>query len=133
MTTILQDIKNIGEEQVKLLEEAFAYGADVRAACYYANISRQTYYNWIASFPELAERFDTLREKTPMLAYKVIHNKLEEGDNDTAKWLLERKRKSEFSTKVESDITKSEVVEFKFIRNDNTDNQTDNQTTDSVG
>ena len=84
---------------VKKLEEAFAIGADVSAACFYANISRPTYYNWVKSFPELEERFNSLMEKPVLQAYQTIAKGL--SDIDTAKWYLERKRKKEFSSRQE--------------------------------
>jgi hypothetical protein len=89
----------INKDNVKKLEEAFAIGADIRAACAYADISRQCYYNWIEADPKLQEKFDTLREKPILKAYNTIMKDLDKPD--TAKWLLERKRKKEFSTRTE--------------------------------
>lgn len=98
--TLIQNEERIDQEAVKKLEEAFSIGADISAACFFANISRQTYYNWAKSFPELAERFDSLRERPVMRAYKTIAENL--GKPETARWYLERKRKDEFSTKTEN-------------------------------
>ena len=88
---------------VKKLEEAFSIGADVSAACFYADITRQTYYNWVKENKKLGEKFDRLREKPVLEAYQTIATNLHEVD--TAKWFLERKRKTEFSTRVEQDHT----------------------------
>ncbi len=93
----------LNEETVNKLEEAFSIGADVSSACYYANISRQTYYNWEKDNPDLKEKFDRLKEKPILKAYKTISDDLD--NKETAKWYLERKRKKEFSTRVETDIT----------------------------
>jgi predicted DNA-binding protein YlxM (UPF0122 family) len=41
------------DEVVKKLEEVFALDGSVDEACYYANISRQCYYNWIKSFSKM--------------------------------------------------------------------------------
>ena len=86
-------------EVVIKLEQAFSIGADVSAACFYANISRQTYYEFINKNPEYADRFEMLREKPVLQAYQTVMSKMNE--TDTAKWYLERKRKMEFSTRSE--------------------------------
>lgn len=83
------------DSTVKTLEDAFARGCNVTEACLFANISRQTYYNWIESYPEQKERFDILGEKVKMKAKLNIAQKVEDGDVDTSKWYLERKGKDE--------------------------------------
>ena len=87
------------KEVVRKLEEAFAIGADIKAACAYADISRETYYAWCEEDPTIKEKSDKLREKPILKAYNTIMKDLDKPD--TAKWLLERKRKKEFSTRTE--------------------------------
>ena len=87
------------ESTVKKLEEAFSIGADITAACAYADISRQSYYSWVEEMPELQEKFDKLREKPVLKAYNTIMKDLDKPES--AKWYLERKRKKEFSTRKE--------------------------------
>ena len=88
-------------EKVKKLEEAFAIDSTIEEACFYADISKQTYYNWLEGEPELVERFEELRNKPVLKARRTIVNAL---DNPLdAKWYLEKKRKREFGTAV--DIT----------------------------
>ena len=91
----------LSEDSVNKLKEAFAIGADVSAACFYADISRQTYYNWEKENPELKEKFDRLKEKPVLKAYQTIAKGLD--DINTAKWYVERKRKKEFGNNL--DIT----------------------------
>lgn len=86
---------------VKKLEEAFAIGASVSEACYYADISRQTYYNWEKENPELKEKFDRLKEKPVLKARQTIAKDLDKPE--TARWFLERKMKKEFSLRTEID------------------------------
>ena len=86
-------------ELVKKLEEAFAIDASVEEACFYAGISRQTFYTWINKNKELRDRLEGLRNKPVLKARQTIVKNLDEVD--TAKWYAERKRKSEFSTRVE--------------------------------
>jgi len=84
---------------VERLSRAFSIGADVTAACYYADISRGVFYIWLKENKELKEKFDRLRQKPVMKAYETIANNM--SSVETAKWYLERKRKDEFSTKSE--------------------------------
>jgi len=84
---------------VRKLEEAFAIGADVSAACYFANISRPTYYTWEKENPELKEKFNRLKEKPVLKAYQTISDNLD--DINTAKWYVGRKRRKEFGNSVD--------------------------------
>jgi hypothetical protein len=79
------------KSRVKKLEDAFIIGATIEEACFNANISKQTYYNWTEENPELLDRFKLLRkspvlrarktlyealDNNPMLAYKFLKNRL---------------------------------------------------------
>jgi len=92
---------HIKKEIVAKLKEAFAIGADVSAACCYAEVNRATFYRWCEEDKELKEKCDTLRERPILKAYQTIAKDLDKVES--AKWYLERRRKIEFSTKVISD------------------------------
>ena len=63
------------EEKVKKLEEAFALDCTIAEACFYADITKPTYYAWIEKNPALLTRFEALRENPVLLARQsVIHN-----------------------------------------------------------
>lgn len=94
----------LNDSTVKKLEEAFAIGASVSEACFYADITRQTYYNWIKENEEMKEKFDRLQQ-TPILKARQTIAKALGTDVDIAKWYLERKMKREFSTRTESQNT----------------------------
>lgn len=98
------------EEKVKKLEEAFALDASIGEACFYADISKQTYYNWLEKAPELVERFEALRERPVLLARQSVIASMKENPDIALKY-LERKKKDEFSTKQEIGITKEKEVE----------------------
>lgn len=84
---------------VKKMEEVFAIGGSDSEACFYANISRQTFYQYLKLHPEFNDRIDALREKPILKARQTIIKNLDEPE--TSKWYLERKKKSEFSTRTE--------------------------------
>ena len=86
------------------LQEAFAYDSSIEEACFYADINPDTYYVYVKKNPAFSERVKALRQR-PILAARQKIVKDIETNVDTAKWYLERKRKSEFSTKTETDTT----------------------------
>ena len=86
-------------ETVNKLEEVFALDGSVEEACFYANISRQTYYNWIKDNPEMEDRFDSLRQKPVLKARQAVVKGLDNFDNGLR--YLERKKKLEFSLRTE--------------------------------
>jgi hypothetical protein len=92
-------VTKLTPQVVKKLEEAFAMDSPVSEACLYAGISRTTYYEWIKLNPELANRFEELRDKPVLKARATIVKGL---DNvGTAQWYIERKRKAEFTSRQE--------------------------------
>lgn len=91
-------------EKIILLEQAFSLGCSDLEACLHADISKTTLYNFQEKHPEFVDRKAMLKEKLVLKARTVIAESLNNKDENTAKWYLERKAKDEFSTKVENDI-----------------------------
>jgi len=89
----------LNENTVKKLEEVFAIDGSVEEACYYANITRQTYYNWIKDNPKLKEEFDRLREKPVLKARQAVYKGLNNYQNSMD--YLKRKKKLEFGDNVD--------------------------------
>lgn len=94
------------DEIVKKLEEVFALDGTISEACFYAGITRQTYYNHVkedaeegTTEKELFDRFEALRERPILKARQTIVKGLDQPEN--AKWYLERKRKAEFANRQE--------------------------------
>lgn len=101
---------------VKKIEEALALDCSIEEVCLMANISKQTYYNWINSFPELKERFDVLRSTPFLKARKTINDSL--SNPQYAFEYMKRKKKSEFSERSEitgADGKELQPVLVKFI------------------
>lgn len=102
-------------ETISLLEEAWSMGCSDLEACLHANIGKTTLYNYQNEHPEFVERKQILKEKLILKARTVIANALNNKDENTAKWYLERKRKDEFSVKQEVNTElqiKTALVEF---------------------
>lgn len=78
---------------LKKLEEVFALGGTDEEACFYADISEQTLYNYQYRNPEFIERKQRLKFRPVLKARRTI---IEWLDNPNyAKWYLERKIKNE--------------------------------------
>lgn len=92
------------EETVGKLRQAFAIDATVEEACFYAGINKTTYYEWIKANVELSNELEGLRHTPVLTARQTVITALK-TDPDMALKYLERKRKSEFSTKTETDTT----------------------------
>ena len=92
-------------EIINKLEQAFSMGCSDLEACLFADIGKTTLYNYQNENPEFVERKEKLKEKLVLKARTVIAESLNKQDENTAKWYLERKKKEEFSTKVEQETT----------------------------
>lgn len=89
-------------ETVTKLEYAFSIDASVEEACFYADISRETYYRWTKEDKELYDKFERLRNKPILKARETVANKISESYQNAMDY-LKRKRKIEFGDNV--DIT----------------------------
>ena len=76
------------EEKVKKLEEAFALDCTVEEACFYADISKQTYYDWIDKRQELADRFKALRNRPVLMARQEVIKWLKNNPELSLKYSL---------------------------------------------
>jgi hypothetical protein len=92
--------EKITSEIVGKLEEAFAIDATVEEACFYSDISRDCFYEYLKRHSEFADRIDNLRQRPVFIARKTVIENLEINPKIALKY-LERKRKDEFSTKQE--------------------------------
>lgn len=110
------------DETVKKLEEVAALDGTVEEMCFWAKISKQTYYNWIDSFPEMKERFDALRQRPFLKARQTIIKSLDQPQH--AFEYMKRKKKDEFSERSEltgKDGKDLQPVLVKFIDESNPD------------
>ena len=94
-----QKSPKLTEDTIRKLEEAFSIDASVKEACYYADISTDTFYRWIKKYPKLSYKLERLREKPVLKARQTVVRSL--GNPDYAFKYLERKKKDEFSPRQE--------------------------------
>jgi hypothetical protein len=60
------------------IEQAAALDATVKEICFYADISRETYYQWMKEDPAFSDRIEALRAKPMLKARETIVKSLED-------------------------------------------------------
>lgn len=91
------------EEVIRKIEEVAALDGSVEEMAYYADVHVDTIYNWLKENKEFSERITKLRQRPVLKARQTIAKSLD--DPEHAKWYLSRKKKKEFSERVEQDVT----------------------------
>lgn len=93
-----------GPDIVRKLEEVFALDGTISEACFYAGISRETYYRYVKADADkesterkLYDRFEALRNKPILLARETIVKSL--TDPVFAFKYMEKKKADEFGNK----------------------------------
>lgn len=92
-------------ETIDKLRTSFLMGCSDIEACLYADISKTALYNYQQKNPDFVDQKEQWKEQLTLKARTVIATSLNNKDENTAKWYLERKCKNEFSTKVENEIS----------------------------
>lgn len=110
-------------ETISKLKEGFSQGFSVENTCVWADISRQSYFDYCKKFPEFGDQCKSLQKKPLIKSILVINKALNEGDVSTAKWYAERKCKEEFSLRNEitgedGDAIKIKIPEINVIFTD---------------
>ncbi len=111
------------EEVIRKLEEAFIIGASDKEACFVANISMSTLYDYCKANPDFSERKEDLKDRPKYLARKNIADAIITGDKTLSQWYLERKVKSEFAQRNEhtGEEGKPLMVSFDSVFKENPD------------
>ena len=115
-------VSKMTQDNINKLKEVFAIDGTIAEACFYANISVQTYYEWTKKNPKLSEEFNALREKPVLKARQTVVRSLD--NPDYAFKYLERKKKDEFSPRQEltgkdgNPIQTSYEIKLNEIRNE---------------
>lgn len=99
------------EEVVKKLETAFNNGFNISEACQYAEISRVTYYDWLAADDVFSYRMSVAQAAPNKAAKALIISAIQKGDAQLAFRYLER-RDPDFRPK--ADVTNTpELLETR--------------------
>ncbi len=88
------------EETLNKLEYVFSLGGTDEEACFYANISHQTLYDYQKLCPEFIDRKNALKQKPILKARETVFNKMSDNFQNAMDY-LKRKKKDEFSERQE--------------------------------
>lgn len=83
------------KDVIAKLEMTAALDASVEEMCYYADISRDSFYRYLKKHPEFRDKLDKLRQKPVLKARQTVMKRLEESYSNAMDY-LKRKRKEEF-------------------------------------
>lgn len=113
------------DELVKKLEWAFSIGASIPEACFHADITVVTYYNWKKENEELFNRFDELRHN-PILKAKLATYKGLDDPEFALKYLTKKKR-DEFGDRLDlttngKDINSNQTINLSAFTQEELDN-----------
>lgn len=102
------------KETRQKIEEATALDASIEEVAFYANISRETYYQIIKKDKVFSDRLDALRNRPVLKARQTVVKAL---DNPVHAFeYLKRKRKQEFSERSEHTGENGEPITVKVIQ-----------------
>lgn len=90
-------------EVLRKIEEVAALDGSVEEMAYYADIHVATLYRYLEAHEDFSDRIKKLRERPILKARQTIVSSLAQPEH--ARWYIERKKKKEFSTRVETDVT----------------------------
>lgn len=120
---------------VSKLIVAFNNGFNITEACQYSGISRETYYDWLEHQPGFSDKMEEARMMPNRRAKEVVVAAVNDGDVNTAKWLLDR-RDPDFKPKGEIEVSpgqKRTEEKLKEFMDDTNDGAYDDAGTDDVG
>lgn len=100
-------------EVIGKLEEIFSLGGTDKEACFFANISPDTLYEYCKNNEGYTERKEALKETPILQARRTVVNSLKEPEN--AKWYLERKKKAEFAQRKEVTGEEGNAVQIQIV------------------
>jgi len=90
-------------ETIQKLEEAFLLGCTDEEACFYADISTSSLYTYQKENDGFLDRKRALKQNPFFKARKCVVDNLEDSPDFALKY-LERKKKDEFSTQVNTQL-----------------------------
>lgn len=102
------------KETVAKLKQGFLMGFDVTEACAFAEISRDSYYDYCKKETDFPTKVSEWQQNPILKAKTTIFNDLFMAD--TAKWYLERKKKAEFAQRNElTGADGQQIVGFNIL------------------
>ena len=121
------------EETVSKLEQAFAIGCPDEEACFFADISKQTLYDYQKKYPEFIDRKEALKNRPVLKARQTVVKELDKNYGNAMDY-LKRKRKPEFGDNVDvtSDGERIGIAGMNIINDNEQNNRVPNKKSKTV-
>ena len=91
----------VTEEVINKLIYAYSIGCNDTESAIYADISTVTLYKYLKNNKEFANRRLELKRNPILKAKQTVYDAVSNGDEKTAKWLLEHTASDEYNTRSE--------------------------------
>lgn len=106
------------QDVINKLELGFMMGFNVLECCLYADISTQTYYNYLKKNKDFVDRVERLQQNVSMYAkMNLSESIIKDKNREDSKWHLERRNKNEYSLKQDVGIDPNDnIVNFNINR-----------------
>ena len=101
--------------QLKILEDSFRLGAQVKEALAQAKIPSSTFYDYLNAHPDFSEQIEWWQQYPIMLAKHSVVRHMEEDGNLALRY-LQLKRKDEFNTRTELTGADGEALAMPTIQ-----------------
>jgi predicted DNA-binding protein YlxM (UPF0122 family) len=124
MTKVGRPTKDTPQVRAKI-EEAAALDASVEEIAFYADISRETYYEILKKDPEFSDRIGKLRQRPILAARQTVIKKMTESYQNAIDY-LKRKKKLEFGDSSEVTVNLPQPILGNVLSHDS--NEEDSET-----
>ncbi|WP_438979916.1 hypothetical protein [Polynucleobacter sp.] len=117
----------ITPEVIERLRQGFLIGANREQACAFAGISKQLFYTYIKTHPEIIDDIERWEASPILKAKQIVISELDKKDSATAKWYLEKRDpdfKNKLGLEVEQTGSKLQEVLETYDQESKTDEQT---------
>lgn len=101
-------------EVVVKLEHAFAIDSTVEEACSYAEISRNSFYDYLQKNPDFSNRIEELRQRPVLAARERAVKGIHESYGNAMDY-LKRKKKLEFAERIEQTGADGKELQINII------------------
>jgi hypothetical protein len=109
----------ITEEVSKKLEDVLRLGVNDSAACSYAGISRETFYNHVKDDDDFCDRMDNARNYAVIAARQVVVKSIVEDKNlDSSKWYVEKHDIKQVGTQQNTQVNVFAMLKDKYTIKD---------------
>lgn len=108
------------EATIAALRQAYLVGANDREAYGYANISHETFYNYIQKHPEFREQIIDWQNE-PILKAKTMAVRGIDKDIKAAHWYLERRAKKDYGANVDLTTDGEKLEGLVIVRDKDAD------------